>query len=247
MSTEKEVPLVGGGVVRYTGGVDTGFSLVLEDGSRFELTTGQVRGIFERFAQLNPLEQGDSGPHSSQRSFVDWAGGAGELLLGRRLGAADADRLLAVFMGEGLLPMDVRSHGPQPGEFPHAGAKRCLERMVGRLCVLEVGRQVTAAVLRQVAGDPATETTPAGDEQIRLEFDVVEAPGIAWQGPQRFTIGTFAGDIHVASGRATAGHGGWTLVTGKKMVTDLLAFAEKVKPVPRTMLQEFRRVAGQVA
>jgi len=247
MSAEKEVPLVGGGVVCYAGVADTGLSLELEDGSRLELTTEQVRGIFERFAHHNPLDQDGGEPHSSLRRFGEWAGGPGEAWLGRRLDAADAQRVLAVFMGEGLLPMELRSRGPQPGEFPRAGVKQCLEQVVGRLCVLEVGRQITPVLVHQVAGDPVTEPTAAEDEQIRLEFEALDAPGFAWQGPQRFTVGTFAGDIHVAHGRVTAGHGGWTLVTGTKRVTALLAFAEGERPAARAMLQEVRRVAGQAA
>jgi hypothetical protein len=247
MSTEKEVPLVGGGVVCYAGSADTGLSLELEDGSRFELSREQVRRIFERFAHRNPLDQDGSEPHSSLALFVEWAGDPGEAWLGRCLDDGDARRVLAVFMGEGLLPMELRSHGPQPGEFPRAGVKQCLGQVVGRLCVLEVGRQITPVMVRHVAGDAAPEAASTEDEQIRLEFEAVETPGFAWQGPQRFTVGTFASDIHAANGRATASYGGWTLVTGTKQVAELLAFAERERPAPRAMLQELRRVAGQAA
>jgi hypothetical protein len=241
VSVEKEVPVIGGGAVRYAGDATDGLALELEGGERFELTRAQVRGIFERFSHWNPLNDDSARPRTSLQRFVDWAAGAGEAVLGRSLTAADAGRVLAVFMGEGLLPMGESYGGPVPAEFPQATVGACLEAMVDRTCVVEVGRRVAPVVVRRVAieasGDP-------DDAQVMLELEVIDAPGFSWQGPVRFTLGSYAADIGVYPGYATAGMGGWTLVTGPALVAGIVQFSAE-RPERMALVREVWRVVAR--
>jgi hypothetical protein len=209
----KEAVLRSGDLVPYRGDAERGLTIERASGAALTLSPTEIQAIFERFGGYNPLLlERQANRRSSLEQFVEYVAHPGQSLVTGSVSGADAYRILAVFVGEGLLGMGE--------EFPSAPFAQCVQELTGRDAILREKRLCLHIRVDRVEANKTSD----GDVMCSLRLIPLGTRRLAYPSFTRpFEIGgQFSADAALSNGVFTVPYSGCRLLTAPSVVAHVL-------------------------
>ncbi len=235
----KEVFLSNGESFRYVGDSDHGLVIETAESESVELSTQKISEISGSFSGHNPLlDDPRVSPDPSLARFIAWVTDSEAGFAAGPLSRETAERVLLVFMGEGIVGMGGHVQSPTPEDFPPAPAHECLTQLRGRPAVY-VDRPFIAEVeVKEVS----IETQAENHEYAKLTLVTRQVlASRSNQPPNEFTIGCEVKAATRRMGSLSAPYLSWQLVIAPGLVDDILDLAETCES-SKDLLRTIRRM-----
>ena len=206
-----------GETVDYSGDAVSGLYIAIGGGDEIDIPADRITEILHSFRSWNPLIEGDSEvPGGGQVCRLDrWIRDESLLRLGRAVTLNELHKVLGVFAGEGLIPLEFQDDGRVWCGLPAPDKGAALRACVGQVCLYHERGQFARVVLQAVRGE---------GEYIELALEPVPAARMPRGSAEAFTVGGSEDSISLSAGVVACAWVSWFLVTNPELVEKFTAF-----------------------